>query len=119
MTSSLRAIKALLIKNNAQTGLGWSIFVVAAIFTLTLSDAVHPMPAPAWWVLLYGVVAMSVGGGVGTFSHDFKHDSIRFLEYLPVRRWQIWTANWLDGIFWTWSFVLAAFLIKALRWRAP
>ncbi len=60
--------------------------------------------------LIYVFLVTGISGTVA-FGVDLKGESLRFLDYLPLRRSQIWLANFLQGL------IILALTLFALGWR--
>lgn len=93
--------------------------IMALAFLVSVLDMSWPFPAPAW--LLIGFLAFLIGqsGGGDAMGVDFKHQSIRFLEYLPIRRWTIWLANWLDQMAACLIVIALLFWHRIVAWTPP
>jgi hypothetical protein len=73
-----------------------ALFSFALAFSLL--DARWRFSGIAWILPCYLVVLLGLAGASSAMNIDLKHDNILFLEYLPIRRWQIWLANSLDQL---------------------
>src|SRR5947208_5310874 len=96
-----------------------SMVLMAASIVVGGIDLATPLPPEAWFLALVWLVVFGMAAGAGAFSSDLKNNYIRFLEYLPVRRWHMWFANWLDGLIWLGAMVLALTWGRTLHWHDP
>jgi hypothetical protein len=117
MTQTLRILGALLVKNNRQPGVLVSGMMVVAMLGLTVLNGVHRLPNEAWIFVMAWLLVLGTSAGLGAFSVDLKANNIRFLEYLPIRRWHIWAANWFDALAWLLLALLCATLLPTIQWH--
>jgi dipeptidyl aminopeptidase/acylaminoacyl peptidase len=119
VTQTFKTLLALLKKNNSQPGVLTSIWVMLAMAVFGAFDASRPLSPPAWFGMLLWVVILGTSAGTGAFSADLTSNHLRFLEYLPIRRWQIWLADWGDGLVWLLAMLLLAVGPRTLNWTPP
>src|SRR4051812_47631520 len=105
---SLRIIWALFRKNNSQPGFFATIWLLLLALVVPAIDFFHRVPATAWLGSIAWLCFLGMSAGAGSFAVDTKHQSTRFLEYLPIRRWQIWLGNFGDGFVWLLGTILVA-----------
>jgi hypothetical protein len=119
MSSTVRNLAALVIKCNTQPGWISTILVLILMAGLSVWDSRSPFEGVGWLLMLWWLTILGTSAGTGAFSSDLKNDNIRFLEYLPIRRWQIWLADFADGLFWLGLFIVAAVWWRTLHWTPP
>ncbi len=66
-----------------------------------------------WDLAVIFVISLGVMLGINSFGADSKDEAIRFLDYLPLRRLEIWLANYLPGL------LILGLVVLAFAWRAP
>src|SRR4029079_18253779 len=115
--NSPRILWALLRKNNSHPGFWGSLFLLSATFIPAIVDIYYPAPAEIWIGVVGWLTFLGTCGGAGGFSIDTRHNSNRFIEYLPIRRWHIWVASWFDGFIWLLLVVLLASAYRTLHWK--
>src|SRR5215471_9139999 len=72
------------------------IFGGALVFSYV--DSFVHWPAENWIYVLPFLILLAQSTGASVLGADLRHDNVRFLEYLPIRWWHLWLANWLDGV---------------------
>lgn len=119
MSQTLRTLLALLKKNNAQPGVLTSLWVIVAMAAFSAFDAARALSPPAWFGMFMWILILGTSTGAGAFSVDLKSNHIRFLEYLPVRRWHIWLSDWGDGVLWLGAMLLIVTVPRTINWTPP
>lgn len=119
MSQTLRTLLVLLKKNNSQPGVLTSLWVIVAMAAFSAFDAARPLSPPAWFGMFMWILILGTSSGAGAFSVDLKSNHIRFLEYLPVRRWHIWLSDWGDGVLWLGGMLLIVTVPRTINWTPP
>lgn len=119
MSQTLRTLLVLLKKNNSQPGVLTSLWVIMAMAAFSAFDAARPLSPPAWFGMFMWILILGTSSGAGAFSVDLKSNHIRFLEYLPVRRWHIWLSDWGDGVLWLGAMLLIVAVPRTINWTPP
>lgn len=115
MTHTLRILWELFKKNTPRHSLIGNILFLS-IATIAAGFG-GPEPSPELWIPgLFWITLMGVAGGAAAFNLDLTKGGMRFLEYLPVRRWHVWLANVADGFFWVLLFAVAMTWHRTLLW---
>jgi len=100
-----------LLKKNFAFGywMGSIIFILIGLMFSTF-DLLFSFPEEMWIFFLIFIFILTCCVGLGTFNSDYNKDNIQFLNYLPIKRSEIWLANFADG------FISLFLVILALSW---
>src|SRR5215212_9780067 len=75
-----------------------NLVTFALALGFSIADALWHVPAGLWGLVLLFMVVISQAAGTSALGVDLKDDNIQFLQYLPVRWWQVWVANWANEL---------------------
>ena len=95
------------------------IGLVIAVCAVAVVDLIFKFPAGYWRVLSFICMIIPTSFGAVFLSDELGKNTIFFLEYLPLRRSQIWRSTFITGL--TLSFVLMTplLMVRGLADFAP
>jgi hypothetical protein len=86
--------------------------LLAAALAFSLADSVWHFSAAGWLLPCCIALLLAQAAGTSAFDVDLKRDNMLFLEYLPIRWWEVWLSNWIEQV-----LAVTAVLVLLCWWR--
>lgn len=98
---------------------GPNLYILGLAAAFAIADLRWSFGMAGWLPVIALMTLLFQSGGSDVLGSEYKEDRYRFIEYLPVRWWQVWLANWCDAILANIILIACLTFLRTITWEMP